>query len=365
MISISPYHFFSLMVLFELGTTVIFGFGSDSGRDAWISASISSLLGGILIAGYVTISKLNDFVSMVGWFTKWFGKWLGTPIAWLYPLFFVYTAARIICDLRFLLPITLLPKTPPWFFIGTLILLILYVMYAGIDVLFRIAGVLLPVVILFILFETIILFASGSLHGEYLRPVLAEGFGRVSKNIWPVGVTTTYGECFVMSVFWCLLKKKGYLGRISIGAALFAGLFIVLFDVLAITSLSEHLFQKMIFPVFTILKLSSVADFLENLEVLGAMYFMCSAFIKISVYLFAAVLCIRDLTHAANDRLAIWITAIFAYVMAMTMANNLPEHLQVWLGSLAKIIVVPMYIVLPGIILLLSLFGKLKNRRTA
>ncbi|UKS24499.1 spore germination protein [Paenibacillus sp. HWE-109] len=360
--TISSYHFFSLMVLFELGTTVIFGFGTDSGRDAWLSALLSSLLGGILIAGYVTISKLNSFGSLVGVFTKLFGKWLGTPIAWLYPIFFIYTAARIICDLRFLVPLTLLPKTPAWFFIGMLILLFLYVLYAGIEVLFRITGVLLPILIIFIIFETIVLLASGSLHSDYLRPMLADGFGKVGNSLWPVGVTTTYGECFVMFVFYCLLNKKGNLGRVSVGAALFAGLLVVLFDVLAITALGENLFQKMIFPAYTILKLASVEDFLENLEVLGAMYFMCSAFIKVAVYLFAAVFCMRELTHASNDHPAIWITVLLAFFISMTMANNLSEHLQVWLGSLANFVVVPMYVVLPGIILVLSLLGKMKTR---
>ena len=34
MIMISPYQLFSLMVLYQFGTTVIFGFASGAGRDA-------------------------------------------------------------------------------------------------------------------------------------------------------------------------------------------------------------------------------------------------------------------------------------------------------------------------------------------
>jgi hypothetical protein len=161
----------------------------------------------------------------------------------------------------------------------------------------------------------------------------------VANQVWPVGVTTTYGECIVMGAFWCMLRKKQYAGRIGFGAAVFAGCFIVLFNILAITALGEYLFQRMAFPVYTILKMSSIADFLENLEVLGAMYFLCSAFVKIAVYLFSAVLCIRELTHSSRDRSVIWIVTISAYVIAMTMANNLSEHLQVWVGSMAQVIV--------------------------
>jgi spore germination protein KB len=112
MIAISPYQLFSLIVLFQFGTTVIFGFASGAGRDAWISTSVSSLLGALLIAGYATITKLNGYISLVGCFRKRFGRWVGTPLAWLYPLLFIYELARGISDLKFLVPLTLLPKRP-------------------------------------------------------------------------------------------------------------------------------------------------------------------------------------------------------------------------------------------------------------
>ncbi len=126
--------------------------------------------------------------------------------------------------------------------------------------------------------EVVVLLASDSLHGDYLRPVLSGGMGRVTNQVWPVGVTTTYGECYVMGAFWYMLRKKQYAGRIGFCAAIFAGVFVVLFNILAITALGEYLFQRMIFPAYAILTLSSIADFLENLEVLGAIYFFVFGF---------------------------------------------------------------------------------------
>lgn len=130
----------------------------------------------------------------------------------------------------------------------------------------------------FIMLEVVVLLASDSLHGDYLRPVLSGGMGRVTNQVWPVGVTTTYGECYVMGAFWYMLRKKQYAGRIGFCAAIFAGVFVVLFNILAITALGEYLFQRMIFPAYAILTLSSIADFLENLEVLGAIYFFVFGF---------------------------------------------------------------------------------------
>ncbi|MDF2964286.1 MAG: spore gernimation protein [Paenibacillus sp.] len=362
---ISPYQLFALTVLFQFGTTVIFGFASGSGRDAWLTASLSSILGAALIAVYVVITKLNGYDSLVGWYRKRFGRWLGTPLAWLYPQLFIYDAARGISDLKFLVPLTILPKTPPWFFTAAFILVVVYVLYAGIEVLCRIAGVLLPVLILFILLESVLLWASGSLHSDYLKPMLGEGFGRVGEQIWPIGITQTYGESIEMAVFWFMLNKRGHLLKISLGATLFASFFIVLFDLLAITALGEHIFKEMIFPAFTILKLSSIADFLENLDALGALYFMCTAFIKISVHMIAAVLCIRELTAASGDSIAIWITAVSVYTVAMTMAGNFYEHLQAGMEQLQDAVWVPMFIILPMLVLVLSLFEKMFKRRKA
>ncbi|UJF33527.1 GerAB/ArcD/ProY family transporter [Paenibacillus hexagrammi] len=306
---ISAYQLFSLIVLYQFGTTVIFGFASDAGRDAWVAAALSSLLGAGLICGYALLTKLNGHSSLVSWFTRNFGIWAGTPIAWLYPLLFLYDGARVICDLKFLLPLTLLPATPPWFFLLAFMLVVIYLLDAGAQVLFRMAGILLPVLLVFILLEALLLWVSGSLHLSYVRPVLGQGFGKVLSSVWPLGITQTYGETIEIAVLWHLMKKESRLGLISIGATLFAAMFIVLFDILAVTALGERLFQEMIFPAFTILKLSRIADFLENLDALGALYFMCTAFIKLSVHLLTAVLCIRELLQTKSYTPVIWTCA--------------------------------------------------------
>lgn len=367
MTAISPYQLFSLIVLFQFGTTVIFGFAQGAGRDAWIAALASVLIGTMMIVGYAVISKRNGDLSLVGWWRARLGKWIGSAIAWLYPLLFVYDASRGISDLKFLIPLTLLPETPPWFFTGAFTLLVVYVLYAGVEVLGRVAGILMPILILFIVLEILLLWASGSLHGGYLLPMLGEGAGRIAGNVWPLGITQTYGESLEIAVFWAMLNRKRQLIRISAGATLFAGLFIVLFDMLAIMALGEHVFMEMMFPAFSILKLSSVADFLENLDVFGALYFMCTIYIKVSMHLLAAHLCIRELIggEKQSPHLTLWLVAGSAYVAALLLENNFNAHIQFGSKVLPSLIWVPMFIVLPGAMLVISLLAKPLGRKPA
>lgn len=56
---ISSYQLFILVFLYEIGSTIIFGFASSAGRDAWISVLISTFIGVIINIVYYIIFKLN------------------------------------------------------------------------------------------------------------------------------------------------------------------------------------------------------------------------------------------------------------------------------------------------------------------
>jgi spore germination protein KB len=361
---LSGYQLFAILVLFQLGTTVIFGFAAGSGRDAWLSGIASVALGSALIAGYAGITKLTGNASLTQWFRRAFGPF-GVPIAWLYPLLFIYDGARILKDLSFLVPSTLLPSTPHGVFNAAFLIVAVYLIFSGIDVLGRVAGALLPVLVLFSILETALLFASDSVHIDQFLPIVGDGWGRIAESVWPIGITQTYGESIEMAVFWHLLHRKRSLPAIGVAATWFAGAIIVLFNSLAIASLGEHLFMELMFPDFMILNLSSVAGFLENLNALGAMYFLCTAFVKFTVHLYAASQCIRELTAAANGAAAVWASAGAAFVVYLTMGDNFHEHIAAGTERLPYTLWIPMFLILPAGVAMFAALGRLRNGKKA
>jgi hypothetical protein len=80
---ISTYQLFTITFIFQLGTTVIFGFGAEAGRDAWIGQLVSLGLGLFVILLYITLMRLNPGLTLVQWFPAQFGRWIGIPIAFL------------------------------------------------------------------------------------------------------------------------------------------------------------------------------------------------------------------------------------------------------------------------------------------
>ncbi|WP_114496870.1 GerAB/ArcD/ProY family transporter [Fontibacillus phaseoli] len=67
-----------------MGTTVIFGFASEAGRDAWLASAISAVLGACLMLVYLFIFKATGGLTLVEWFPSVFGKWWGTLFSWLF-----------------------------------------------------------------------------------------------------------------------------------------------------------------------------------------------------------------------------------------------------------------------------------------
>ncbi|QAY65869.1 GerAB/ArcD/ProY family transporter [Paenibacillus protaetiae] len=354
MIHVSKYQIFTLMTVFQLGSTIIFGFAADAGRNAWISTLISSVLGMCIVLLYWSIFHLSGGLSLVEWCPALLGKWIGIPLAWLFPLVFLYDSARIVSDIRFLFPITILHGTPNWLIAITFLLVILYVLFSGYEVLARMSGFFFPLILLSLLLEIVLLFFSGRIHLPNLLPVLGEGWGKVWQTVWPSGLMQTYGESIEFAMFWGFVAQKKQLPFTVAGACILSGLCITLLDVLAITGMGEHVFQQMMYPSFALLKLSNVVDLLENLDAIGVSYLTLTAFTKLTLHLFAAVYCIRKLLAAAGDKAIILTSVVVAFFVSMTMVVSFNGHLEVATTVLPQRLWLPLFLYLPAVLFLMA-----------
>ncbi|KGE17752.1 GerAB/ArcD/ProY family transporter [Paenibacillus wynnii] len=350
---ITNYQLFSLMVLFQIGTSSIFGFAASAGKDAWISIALSTILGSFIIAMYIVLMRLNPGLTLVEWFPAQFGRWIGTPISWLYPLIFIYDAGRGVADLSYLIPSTLLPRTPPIVTVGLFMLVVLYGVYHGIQLLGKMAGLFLPIIFLVFIVETILLFASKIVRLTYLLPVLDLGWGRVWGAVWPIGITQSFAETIEFAMIWTLVKPKKKVMTTSLLATLSVGIFLASLDCLAISVLGEDIFQRSIFPVYTLIQQIGVGDVIENVDVIGVLYITVNAFFKISLHIMMATLAIQQLTYIKNRKVILFPVVFTAIFVGLTMSTSIVEHIYgVAFKILSPYFWVPLFLVLPGILLI-------------
>lgn len=355
---ISGYQLFAITLLFQIGSTIVFGFASTAGRDAWIAALISSVLGSMLLVLYIVLMRMQPGLTLVEWFPAQFGRWLGTPVAWLYPLAFLYVAGRVLRDFGDLIATTILPQTPMLVIMATFAMLVAYILYHGIESFARVGEFLLPLVLLMYAGEVTLLLGSDIVHWEYLQPVLEKGWGRVWEAVWPLGVTVPYGESIVFAMIWTMANQPKRIMQVTLLSAAIYGILITFADIMAVAIMGEVLFQRSIYPLYTILLEVRVADFIENLNPLGVVYICIMGVFKVGIFMFGAIRGIQQLTPVRHERILILPAAIAVLIMAIKMAPNVAAHAYVGLKIVPQLLWVPLFLVLPSILLAVTLIRK-------
>ena len=355
---ISVAQLFSMTVLFQIGTTIIFGFSSTSGRDAWITALLSTVLGVLIIIVYLKLMQLQPGLTLVEWFPSQFGKWIGTPISWMYILLFIYDAGRAAGDIKDLIPVTILPKTPPVAIIATFLALIAYAVSSGIENIGRLSEIWMPIIVGLYIIVVCIIVATGMIDLNHIQPVLSKGWDRIWGAVWPLGITQSFGETIGFAMLWPLVKERNKIFKFTVIATFTSGLLIFSVDFIAILVLGEAAFAKNIYPIYTLIQQVEVADFIENLDSVSVIFFLTTTFFKICIQVFGAVYGMQKLTKAKSSRFFIIPAAIAVAYLGMTMATNVVDHIYVGLKVLPNNLWVPLFYVVPIILLIVTAVRK-------
>ena len=356
MSKISSYQLFVITFIFQIGTTIIFGFGGLAGKDAWISQFVSLGIGILVILLYTTLMRMNPGLTLVQWFTAQFGRWIGIPIAFLYPLLFLYTSGRIIADVRDMVTTTILFNTPLFIITGVFVIILTYCIYGGIEVIVRLGEMVFPMALLMLCIQTIFLFSSGVIHMDNLRPFLENGWEPIWKVVYPGGITMSFGETIVLAMFWTNTKHPEKIMKITILATVMAGTVIGILDMLAISVFSD-LFSRFLYPLYTLLSTINVGNFIENLQIFGIIYFFTTALVKAMLYMLAALEGIQQLTGMKDYRVLITPACIVALFLGMFMSKNISEHIYfTHMKILVPYIWVPMFLILPSILFIVTWF---------
>lgn len=356
---ISIFQLFTMTIFFQVGTNIIFGFASLAGRDAWLAILICTVLSIFIVLLHLDLMERNPGLTIVEWFPAQFGRWLGMPIAWLYPLQFLYSGARTMSDLNSLIPSTLLPDTPSWFVVAAMLLVIVHCLFSGIEVLARFTEYTLPVIFLFLTLEIILLFGSGVVNLQDALPILGEGWGRVWTSVWPVGISQLFSETLILAMIWPLVTKQKKIRKITILATTISGLTVSCFSLIQIAVLGEDLVERTSYPLYLLVRQISVAEFLENLDAIIALNMVITAYVKITIYFFVAVRSIQLLMNIRSSRSLIFPVAFILYLLSMTMSTNINEHLYVFDKLTRDTLLSPLlYIFLPSLLLIVTLIRK-------
>jgi len=179
MIQISTWQLYCLMMLFEIGSTTVFGLGIDANEDAWLAILTAMFFGFLLIWLFTELHRRYPDRNLIEIIQQNFGKWLAIPLAMLYGLEFFWIATLNFREFGELISMILLPNIPLAMILIIFMLTVVYVLFLGCEVLARMGEIMFPIVVFFIIATIFLISASGEVSLHRLQPVLGNGLSQV------------------------------------------------------------------------------------------------------------------------------------------------------------------------------------------
>ncbi|CAN2253836.1 spore germination protein [Bacillus vallismortis] len=338
---ISIRQLFVMIIIFELGSSLLITPGTMAGRDAWIAVLLGCAAGLFLFYLYQGIYQCYPDFSP----KEYMDDMLGTKLSWifsfLYILYFAYIAARVLRDFGEMLLTFAYHDTPIIILNALLMGVSIYAVRKGIEVLARSAELLFGAMYLLGAFGLVLLIVSGSVEPQNLKPVLADGFSPIIHSVLTQTMYVPFGEVVLFVMIFPYLSDRKGVKKTGMLAMIISGLVVTLTVAINISVLDVDLTLRSQFPLLSTIQTIKVEEFLDRLDVFFMLALIIGGFFKVSLYLYAVVVGTSTLFKEKNPSQLAYPMGFGILLLSITIATNFSEHLNEGLK------VVPLYIHLP------------------
>jgi spore germination protein KB len=350
---ISKFQLLALIIFHEIGSTTLFARGIGAKQDAWISIIIGMLIGFVILWVYTQIQLSYPEKNLAEIFYVVLGKWIAWPLALLYALGFFFSATFNLREFTELFTITILPSTPLTVLIICVMFTSVYAVSSGIEVLARSAELALPFYIFFLVLIFALTLGSGIADFSKLKPVLENGWKPVFLNAFPSIVNFPFGEMVVFLMYWKYVNSKTTIRKISFLSVFISGIFILISVIFMISVLGVRITAGTWIPLFEVIKLINVGDFITNLDPIGIVFILIGGFFKMTLFFYGSVLILQTLFKIQHQNWLIILCALLLSAVSILYFPNLTFHRWVGLNLHSPYIDTMFYIIIPFLILMI------------
>ncbi|PET68331.1 spore gernimation protein KB [Priestia megaterium] len=357
---ISASQLFILMVLFELGTSLLLPVAMEAKQDAWLAILLGMLGSLVLFVIYYKLYSYYPDLLPTEYMQKILGKAIGSVLAFLYISYFIYDVARVLRDIGEMLLTFSYSDTPLFIANALLILVIIYTVQKGIEVVAR-SGELF-FIFMYVLAVTgfLLIVCSGLIDFKNLQPVLEDGILPVLKIVFIQTLYFPFGEAIVFTMILPYLNNPKKAKVTMLCATGLSGINLTITMLINISVLGVDLTARSQFPLLSTVQSIQVADFLERLDVFFMLALVIGGFSKISVLFYASMIATATLFKIKSPSRLSYPIGLIVLFMSLMISRNFQEHLHEGIGVEMFFLQIPFLAIIPVLLFLVAFF---KNRK--
>ncbi|PAE26677.1 MULTISPECIES: GerAB/ArcD/ProY family transporter [Bacillaceae] len=348
------------MLLFLIGSSVIFGLNLSAEKASWIVILTAGTIGLLIFQMYVYIWQHNDYMNLSVILKRNLGKFLGSAASLVYVLYFAYLASRVLTDFTMFINSTLLYTMKPLIVKLSIFLVVAYTYIKGLEAFMRSAVIIGSVTVLFLFLIPFWILISGIFHWEYIDPIFEVDVKKIA-SIVPTMVTFPYGELIAFLMIFPYLKREHRSAVSKKGSfiIIFFTLLLSLFSFLTIGVLHPELAKNFTFPLIEAIERVTLFDFIKRLDIFAVIIIIFGGYFKIAIFTFAGMNLAKSSMAKVKPQVVTVSILVIILLLSYAYAENLSQHLEIGLKFVPLFIHLPLAILLP---LLLFIITFIKSR---
>ncbi|WP_227937545.1 GerAB/ArcD/ProY family transporter [Alkalihalobacillus deserti] len=358
MIRISNIQLFVLIIVFEVGSTTLFALGIGAKQDAWIVVLLAAFIGFFLVSVYTQIAKLYPNKNFSEILNEVLGKKVAAPLLLLFALYFYSQASHNFFEFGVLIKMTALEKTPLFVILYLFIIVIMYILSLGFEVLARTCEILLPYFLVFLILIYILTLFSGQFDFSALRPVLGNGLKPILEEL-PSVIAFPFGEMVVFLMFWHYIDNIKSIRKTAFLAVGLSALLIMTSIVVMVSVLGPEIAANAEIPLLQTILTINIAEIITNLDSIAIFFMFIGGFYKTALHFWGFVLAITWLFRFKSTK---WIMIIFGLLLPLFAYYRFPGFdYQRWIGTQMGIFNILVISILPVLLLAIMFIKKRKK----
>lgn len=353
----------SIAILFIIGSSLFMGVSGQSGNSSWIGLIFAIVLAVPLMLLYARLHKLFPGKDLYDMLHAVFGPILGRLFSCLYIWYSLHLGSLVLRNFGEFSKTVALTSTPMLAPMLIIVLLCIWVVNAGLEVLGRSAKFLLLFTIMATALAQLLSIPKYEFH--YLKPLLESGWGPVFTDA--IGsFTFPFGEIVVFLGAFSVLPKKGSAFRVLLSSLLIAGIIMLFVTLRNLLVLGPEILSSLYFPSYVAVSRINVGDFLSRIEGSSSITFVTALFIKTSLCLYVASNGVAKVFKLKSYRSVVMQLGLIMVYMSVFIYKDILQ-MQYFAYHIYKIYALPFQVVIPLLLWIVAEFmsRKASRRQTA
>lgn len=273
----------SLLVIFLGGTTSLLTLGIAAKQDFWLAILLAI---GCAVPVYLVFARLYQMFPGKNLFDIaefCFGKFIGRLVILAFTLFCFDEGMEVLVNWGQFMNSTALLETPRIFLHISMVLLCIWVVKAGIEVLGRWAQAMQWFFWSLIILSELLLISAMNVNN--LLPAFTQGVKPVLK-----GAVFTYafpfGEAFAFTIAFAKFRTPATAYKVYLKGLLFGAIIVCLISATNVLVLGPDDAAMYFHPTYFTLRRISLGNLFQRIEVLVSVVYIIGTFVKVAIYLF-------------------------------------------------------------------------------